>query len=324
MLSSVVHRVLGGGHRATAQFTLPPVVFEIAPGFVAGAALEGSKRKGRKVRKLSLQALSPRSIDPHLSRANITDTEEFGRATSSLIPAVGNDGGSFGLVVPDGAMRVALLSFEDLPRDSDAAESLIRWRMRDKLPFSAEEARATYQVLSHAPGRIEILALAMRSSVIAEYEAAFTSLNGGAALIVPATVALLPLLPETGSDAQVLVHVCGQWLTIVVMADNIPCAWRTRELDPSDLPNYEREIAAEAARVLASTREQVQSDLGRVWFCARPAAEGKLVAMISETLGRDVTPLRTPPEFVSLLTPADRSKFEQFGTTFAGLMANAS
>jgi len=259
-----------------------------------------------------------------LSRANITNTEEFSRVTSSLIPAVGNADGRFGLVLPDGAMRVALLSFEDLPHNSDAAEALIRWRMKDKLPFNVEEARATYQVLSQAPGRIEILALAMRASVIAEYEAAFSSLNGGAALIVPATVALLPLLPEAGSSAQMLIHVCDQWLTIVVIADGVPCAWRTRELDPADLPNYEREIATEAARVLASTREQVHSDLSRVWFCARPAAESKLTAMISETLDRDVTPLRPPAELVSMLTPADRSIFEQFGTTIAGLMANAT
>lgn len=324
MLSSTSHRILGSGHHTTARFMLPPVVFEIAPGFVSGAALAGSKRKGRNVERLSLQALSPQAVDPHLSRANITDTEEFGRAAASLISAVGGGDGRFGLVLPDGAMRVAILSFEDLPKDSDSAEALIRWRMKDKLPFNTEEARATYQVLSEAPGHIEVLAVAMRSSVIAEYEAAFASLNGGAELILPATVALLPLLPQASSGAQVLIHVCGNWLTIVVMSDLTPCAWRTRELDPLDQGHADREIASEAARVLASVHDRIHADLGRVWLCARPPLEKHVGEAVASTLDRDVTPLRPPVDLVSTLGPADRAIFEQFGTTIAGLMANAN
>ena len=143
-------------------------------------------------------------------------------------------------------------------------------------------------------------------------------------LIVPATLALLPLLPEDDSGVQALIHICGQWLTIVVIADGIPCAWRTRELDPEDLPNYEREIAAEAARVLASTRENFPGDLRSAWYCARPSAEGKLSALISQTLDKDVTLLRPPAEFSSTLNPDHRSVFDQFGATIAGLMANAT
>ena len=324
MLKSIARRILGGGHHATAQFTLPPVVFEIAPGFVSGVSIEGSKRKGRKVRKIALQSLSPASLDPHLSRPNICKAEEFGRAAADLISAVGNGDGRFGLILPDGAMRVALLSFESLPEDPVAAEALIRWRMKDKLPFNAEEARATYQVLSDTPGRIEVLALAMRASVIAEYESAFSAINGGATLILPATVALLPLLPEGLSGVQVLVHVCGNWLTVAVISGSIPCAWRTRELDPLDIGNYDREVASEAARVVASARDRTQTELGRIWLCARPPAEKNLAEAISDTMGRDVTVVRPQPELASLLGADDRSRFEQFGAPIAGLVANAT
>ncbi|MBI4167115.1 MAG: hypothetical protein HY508_15425 [Acidobacteria bacterium] len=324
MLKSIARRIVGGGHGATARFTLPPVVFEVAPGFVSGFAVEGSKRAGRRIRKIALQPLSPQSLDPHLSRANICNGEEFGRATAGLISAVGNGDGRFGLVLPDGAMRVALLSFESLPHDYESAEALIRWRMKDKLPFNAEEARATFQVLAESPGRIEVLALAMRDSVIGEYESAFAALEGEAALIVPAAVALLPLLPDSHSSAQVLIHVCGNWLTVVVTSGSVPYAWRTRELDPLDVTNYEREIASEAARVLASAGDRTQAEVGSVWLCTRPPATSDLAAVIASAMDREVTLMRPEPGLASALGQDDRSRFEQFGAPIAGLVANAS
>jgi hypothetical protein len=323
MLEFITRRFKPSLHSATARFILPPVVYEVAPGFVAGARLEGSRRKARTVRQVALEAIQAQTLDPHLSHANIIEGEEFQRAASSLIASVGNGGGRYGLVLPDGAVRIALLRFETLPHDAEEAEALIRWRMKDKLPYNAEEARATFQVLSNDPGDIEILAIAMRSSVIAEYEAAFAGVNGGATLILPATVALLPLLPEAEPRGQLLLHLCGNWLTAVVVAGSRPCVWRTRELDPRDAAHQSQEVASEAVRVLASARDRLQADLGRAWLCARPPADKDLAAAVAAALNHDVEVMRPRPELASLLSANDRSIFEQFGATVAGLIANA-
>jgi hypothetical protein len=322
MLKFIKKRFLSSAHGGTARFTLPSVVYEIAPGFVAGVSFEGSRRHARKVRQVSLEAIQAQTLDPHLSHANVIDGADFKRATSGLISSVGNGGGRYGLVLPDGAVRVAVLSFETLPDDAEEAESLIRWRMKDKLPYNAEEARATFQVLNEEAGHIEILAIAMRAAVIAEYEAAFASLNGGASLILPATVALLPLLPETEPRGQLLLHVCGNWLTAVVVAGSKPCVWRTRELDPRDAVHLNQEVASEAVRVLASARDRLQADLGRAWLCARPPAEKDLAAAVSAAVNHEVEILRPNSELGSQLSADDRSVFELFGATMAGLVAN--
>ncbi len=323
MLKAFIKKITGGGRASTAHFMLPPVVFEIAPGFVSGAAIEGSRRGGRQLRKIGLRSLDAASLEPHLSHANILNTEEFGRAAAELISRVGNGDGRYGLILPDGAMRVALLSFESLPEDAEAAEALIRWRMRDKLPFNAEEARVSYQILSRPPGPIEVLALAMRVSVIEEYEASFASLNGKSALILPATVALLPLLPEMSSGLQVLIHVCGDWLTVVVLSGSTPLAWRTRELDPLDATHFDREVASESARLVASVRDRTQEDVGRAWLCARPPGEKNLVSTIADTMGHDVGIIRVPSELVSQFGADERARFDQFGAPIAGIVANA-
>ena len=110
---------------------------------------------------------------------------------------VGNGGGRIGLLIPDVSARVALLQFEDLPDNRRQADALVRWKMREYLPYAPEEARLAYQILTRQPNQIELLAIAVRNSVLAEFEGALTGVSrGGAALILPSTVALLPLLPE--------------------------------------------------------------------------------------------------------------------------------
>jgi len=322
MFEFITRRSVGRAQGGTARFTLPPVVYEIAPGFVAGVRLVGARRGPRKVEAVALEAIKAQTLEPHLSHANIADSEDFKRATANLISIVGNGGGRFGLLLPDGAVRAAILSFESLPEDAEEAEALIRWRMKDKLPYNADEARTTFQVLDQAPGHLEILAIAMRNAVIAEYESAFAGLNGAAVLVLPATVALLPLLPETEARGQLLMHVCGNWLTAVGVMGGRPCVWRTRELDPRDAANYAREIASEAVRVLASAQDRLQADLDRAWLCVRPPGEKEFAAELARALRHEVELMRPPLELGSLLSADERSILEQFGATVAGLVAN--
>ncbi len=309
-------------HTDVARFNLPPVVYEIAPGFVVGARLEGSGHQARKVRHVELARIKTEALNPHLSHANVADAEELGRATAGLISGVGNGGGRYGLIVPDGAARVAILSFETLPENWHEAEALVRWRMKDKVPYNSDEARMTFQELGREAGHIEVLAIAVRAPVLAEYEGALASTNGGAALILPATVALLPLLSDTDPRGQLLLHLCANWFTAVVVASGRPFVWRTRELDPANPQSHAPEVAAEAMRVLASARDRLQTDLGRIWLCARPPVGRDFASTVASAIGKDVELMTAKTELTSLLPADERAVFDQFGATVAGLVAN--
>ncbi len=309
-------------HAGTTRFALPPLIYEVAPGFVAGVRLEGSGRQTRKVRQIVIAPIKSQTLDPHPSHANIADAEDMMRATGSLISTVGNGGGGYGLVLPDGAARVAILTFEDLPDEAREAEALIRWRMRDRLPYNPEEARASFQVLNKEPGQIEVFAVAVRGSVIAEYESVFAGSNGPAALVLPATVALLPLLPETDSRGQLLMHVCSNWLTAAVVAGSRVCVWRTRELDPANADNQCGEVASEAVRVLASARDRLQADLSRAWLVVRPPGGREMASTVAAAVDHEIEIVAPKTQLGALLSADERSTFEQFGATVAGLMAN--
>lgn len=303
------------------RFALPAVLFEIEPEFVIGARLDGSGRQAHRVRHVGIARLAPDALEPHLARANVAKGDELRRALESVTAVIGN-GGAYGLVVPDGAVRVGILTFETLPDAAGEAEALVRWRMRDKLPYPPDDARVSFQLLVREPGHIEVLAVAARTSVLGEYQAAVNSGNGDAALILPATLTLLPLLPASDNRGHLLVHVCARWVTAVVVSGARPCIWRTRELNGDTETEMAHEVAAEAVRILASARDRLGSELGKTWLCARPPGGQEIVKALAAATSQDVEVLKPRPELAATLTGDERILYEQFGAPLAGLVSN--
>lgn len=312
-------RVRLGGPKRAGRFLVPTFALELQPTFVAAARLNPDKRQ---VQSMGMRELPAGVLAPSPNKANVTDRAILHRTIAELSHSVGSAGGRLGLLIPDVAARVALLQFESLPDDYQEAETLVLWRMREYLPYAPEEARLSYQVLSKQPDSLEILGVAVRGSVMTEYETVMAEINGGPALVLPATVALLPLLPEEGGG-QLLLHLCPGALTAVVVVSERVRYWRTRPLEGSAVDNLE-EVAREAARVLATCQDNLSVQVQNVWFCARPPAEPEVEQALAKALGRELSPL--PANYIPAagLPSEQRAAFDQFGTPFAGLVANQS
>jgi len=307
-----------GGHKHAGTFVAPSFALDLEPGFVAAARLSPSKRQVQSVgvRELPLGALVPSP-----NKSNLTNNAIVRQAIAEVCESVGNGGGRLGLLIPDVSVRVALMQFETLPADHGEAEILVRWKMREYLPYAPEEARLTFQVVGKQPNLLEILGVAVRGSVLAEYEAALDGVNrGGPALVLPATVALLPLLPE-GAGGQLLLHLCPGALTAVVIASNRIRYWRTRHLGGDAAGNAE-EMGREAARVLATCQDNLGVQVENVWYCARPLTEPEVEAALATALGRELCPLPAKCVPPGGLPSGQGEVFEQFGMPFAGLVAN--
>ena len=204
-------------HTHAGHFEAPSYALDLEPGFVAAARLSPSRRQ---VQSVGVRELPAGALAPSANRPNVIDDAEVRHTIAEVSERVGNGGGRVGLLIPDVAARVALLQFETLPADQREAEALVLWKMREYLPYAPEEARLSFQVMGKQPGSLEILSVAVRGSVLAEYEAQLEGINrGGPTLVLPATVALLPLLPEE-AGGQLLLHLCPGALTAVVMASS--------------------------------------------------------------------------------------------------------
>jgi hypothetical protein len=301
-----------------AQFFMPTVALELEPGFVVGARLDAASRQ---VRRVGVREIPAGALAPSPNKPNVADDVAIRRTVVEVAELVGDGGGRLGLLIPDASVRVALLQFETLPESHREAESLVRWRMREFLPFAPEEARVSFQMLVHEPNLVEVLGVAVRGSVLAEYEATLEGINGGATLVLPASVALLPLLPEDAAG-QLLLHLCPGALTTVVVALNRVRYWRTRALDAAAGTDSREEVAREAARVLATCQDHLNVPVENIWFCARPPATAEMKDVLAKTLGRELRPLVGSPAQAAALPAGEREVLQHFGMPFAGLIAN--
>lgn len=300
------------------SFVAPSFALDLEPGFIAGARLNPAKRS---VQSFAVKQLPAGVLVPSANKANLADGQSVRQSIAEVCERVGNSGGRLGLLIPDVAARVALLQFETLPENRQQAETLVLWRMREYLPYPHEEARLSYQVLARQTESVEVLGVAVRASVLAEYEAAMSAINGGPALVLPASVALLPLLPE-GEEGQLLLHLCPGALTAVVVAANRVRYWRTRAIEAGAASILD-EVGREATRVLATCQDSLGVYVQNVWFCARPPAEPEVEQALSRALGRQLAPLAPPSAASIRVPPPQKGTWEQFGTPFAGLIANS-
>jgi hypothetical protein len=310
-------RSLGQG--STALFALPNVVMEVQPGFVAGAKLDTSLRQ---VQRLGVRELEDGSLQPLPNRTNVTNEAAIRRAIAEVAEIVGHGGGRLGLILPDATVRVGIFDFETLPDNRKEAEELVRWRMRDHLPFPTEEARVSYQVFGRATNSVELLAVAVRASVLAEYENALEGVNGGPILTLPASIAMLPLLAADATVGQLLVHVCCGSVTTVVVAGGRVRLWRNRSASGQAEEELRAEIHREVSRALAASRDHLKVDIGPVWLCARPLATQELANDLTQTIGQKVDPLPGAAGRIVTLPASDQELFERYGTPVAGLLAN--
>jgi hypothetical protein len=243
------------------------------------------------------------------------------RAIHEVLETVGNAGGRLGILLPDPSVRVAILRFETLPHSREEADALVRWKMGGILPFPPEEARLSYQRLPREDQSVELLAMALRNSVVAEYEGAFETASAGPELVLPATAALLPLLPAGSQGSQVLVHVCSGSMTTVVMAGDGISFWRNRTLE-RHTADGDGEVVREIGRVMATCRDHLKSEIQDLWLYVRPPASHSLEKEVGEATGRRVQLLTSSATHAVGLPPAEKRILEGFGMTFAGLLEN--
>jgi len=310
------------------RFVMPTLAFEIQPHFVAGARLDSSRHV---VRRLGMRELEANTVAPLPNGPNIANLENLRLALRGVSEVIGNGGGRLGLLLPDGSVRTAILSFETLPDDPRQVDTLVRWRMKEYLAYPSDEAKVSYQILWRDAGGVGVMVLAAKQSLLAEYTDALGLKNGGPELILPATAALLPLLPDAD---QLLVHVCSGWVTTTVTAARRLALWRTKAVDglPDDLAN---QVGAEVTRVLASCRDHLHVEPEKVWLCARgtgvspvsghgqDAHTPELAPILAGLISKEVTPLASEPKWAEALPAAEQTVFQSVGAPFAGLLANA-
>jgi type IV pilus assembly protein PilM len=133
------------------------------------------------------------------------------------------------LVVPDAAVRVLLLDFDELPAKAAEALPVVRFRLKKLLPFDADDAAVSYQVMATAKESIQVMAVAMPHEVLADYESVVREAGFEPGAVLPSTLAALAGLDE-GEMPRLVVNAGRDGVTTAIVKGGVLLLHRTVDL----------------------------------------------------------------------------------------------
>src|ERR1700722_6024952 len=152
------------------------------------------------------------AVVPSLKPGNIADRTAVTAALRRVLDGVAGSGRErlrdVTVIVPDAAVRVLFVDFDQLPSKAAEALPVVRFRLKKLLPFDADEAMVTYQVMSSEKDSVKLLAVAMPKAVLDEYEGVVLAAGYLPGAVLPSTLAALAGLDEA-AEAPVLVVNAG-------------------------------------------------------------------------------------------------------------------
>ena len=228
-------------------------------------------------------SLPPGTVVPSPAMENITDMTAFTAAVNKLVPAGGRR--TAALILPDNAMRLAVLDFESIPEKEEEKMALVRFRLRKTVPFDVDSAAVSYCV---QPGN-KILVAVAPAEVIAQYEAPFVAAGLQPGVVTPAALALLELLPPAGS--YLVAHRNSGALAVLVIGNGVLTLARSLELS-NDAADPIDEIVSDLYATRVYVEDQAGARPDRLYLAGFGREADRVAVRLSSELDVEVEVVR--------------------------------
>jgi type IV pilus assembly protein PilM len=165
----------------------PKLACEIASDrILAGRVADG----GNMLEMCAAYELAPGSVVPDLVENNLRQREAIRSGIEEALGSVAGRTTDVVAIVPDAAVRVALVEFDTLPSDAEEAAGVVRFRLKKSLPFDVDKAKVSYHAEKLDDG-VRVVAAVALASVIEDYEAAFHGAGFSPGVVLPSMLAAL-------------------------------------------------------------------------------------------------------------------------------------
>jgi type IV pilus assembly protein PilM len=171
-----------------ASGTRPRAACEISAQAVVGAR---SADAASPLAAIARVPLAEGAVAAGLKPGNVVDRVAVIAALKSVLETLDVRAADLTLVIPDAAVRVLLLDFDSLSAKPAEALPIVRFRLKKLLPFDADEAMVSYQVMSSSKQMVRVLAVAIPQDVLAEYETVAREAGFEPGAVLPSTLAAL-------------------------------------------------------------------------------------------------------------------------------------
>lgn len=172
------------------------------------------------------------------------------------------------LVIPDYAVRMAILDFEEFPPGEEERNALLRFRLRKSVPFHIEEAQLAYAIQVQEAKHIEVLTVAIARPILLEYEGIFTDAGYRVGLVTPSSLAALRLCGgEKG--LTMLAKAAGSTLSVLLVEQNRVRLIRSLDLSSGgeELEKEEHTVLPLLQQTIAFAEDQIGQAVARIFLC---------------------------------------------------------
>ncbi len=237
----------------------PRIAVEVRPEGVYAASASDSVGL---LAQVSSVALSAGAVVPSLRVGNIIDRIAVIAALKKTLGAVQADKSrDVTLIVPDTAVRVLLLDFDELPSKADDILPVLRFRLTKLLPFPPELSQISHQVMSRHALVLQVLVVAIPNEVLAEYESAVREAGFEPGAVLPSTLAVSAVIDEAGQSAALLVNGSEFAVTTAILRRGELLLHRTLELKSDPMAAAAAAVSLEPANVAMASEAGNDSDV---------------------------------------------------------------
>ena len=201
----------------------PKLACEVAADRVLAGRLADN---GSGLDACSARELAPGSVVPDLVESNVRQLDLVREAIRAALEGVEGHSRDLIAIVPDAAVRVAMVDFDTLPNDASEADSVVRFRLKKSLPFDVDKARLSYYAQKTNDG-VHVVAAVALASVMDEYEAVFREAGYSPGVVVPSMLAALGA--ADGQKPTLVVKVDARTTSIAILNNQQVQLFRTLE-----------------------------------------------------------------------------------------------
>jgi len=257
-------------------------------------------RAGFRMRGWREVSLPPDTFHGGLLGGPLRDPAAFQALVGGMVNAIGKGLKDASLVVPDAWLRVTFSEITDIPRQAEARDEVLRWKLRRLVPFRVDELRVNGVEVEPLPVQEEPRRMLLGFGVeqlLAQLEDAFAAHGVRIGRITSSSLALLSALDFSAASAAsgfaALVQVDADGYSLIFARGGEPVLHRYKPFT-GGMP--ESSEAGFVTRDLKLTRNFLDehfpgSPLGPVLLLAPPEAEPLWMDRLREGLGESTSPV---------------------------------
>ena len=296
----------------------PATAIGLEKGVASVVQLERVKGSICKLRRAATFNIDESLVRPGFDEPNIQNVAQLSGVLSELATSAGLlRQKRWSLSLPEATTRTLVLTLESQMQSGGELQDVLRWKIERGFGATLEELSISKEKLQRdAQGRERYLVIAVKKSILSQYEAVLESLGWRAGLIMPRHLGEAQWLVRNGSAGDsLLLSGSSQGFTGVIFRDKHPLIVRT-------VTCSEEEFEDEFYRLLLFYRDRSVPEsasglgLSRLMIIGEGITKERAGEIVNETTGGDLRPLEA--QDLGLQLPSREFSFDSIAAP-AGL-----